>query len=115
MKVIIAGGRDFKGENIHAEWIKEKFIELDCTEIVSGHCAGADYFGEVIAHIVEIPCTIFPADWAALGKSAGPVRNEQMAEYADACILFPGGRGTEDMKRRALKHGLKVVEYARSN
>jgi hypothetical protein len=34
-----------------------------------------------------------------------------MAKYADVCILFPGGSGTADMKRRAIAHGLRVVEY----
>jgi predicted Rossmann-fold nucleotide-binding protein len=35
-----------------------------------------------------------------------------MAQYADALILFPGGRGTADMKARAVKHGLNIVEWA---
>jgi hypothetical protein len=29
----------------------------------------------------------------------------------DACILFPGGRGTADMKQKALAKGLRVIEY----
>lgn len=37
----------------------------------------------------------------------GHNRNESMAKYADAVILFEGGSGTEDMRRRAKDHSLK--------
>ena len=31
-----------------------------------------------------------------------------MAEYADACIALPGGRGTRNMVKQAQEHGLQV-------
>lgn len=34
--------------------------------------------------------TKFPADWNKYGKTAGYLRNMQMAEYADALIAFWG-------------------------
>ena len=50
--------------------------------------------------------------WEGLGKSAGPVRNELMAQNADALIAFPlygvANRGTLDMIRRAREHNLLV-------
>ena len=35
---------------------------------------------------------------------------EQMAKIADALIALPGGRGTDDMIRRAKSHGLTVYQ-----
>jgi len=42
-----------------------------------------------------------------LGKAAGPVRNEEMKEYADALIVFiwQGSRGSADMLARMQRAG----------
>jgi hypothetical protein len=38
------------------------------------------------------------------------MRNEEMAASGiDLCIAFPGGRGTEDMVRRAEEYEIPVV------
>jgi Protein of unknown function (DUF2493). len=111
MKVIIAGGRDYRPTRCAWFWLRDMLLSLKCTEVVSGKASGADAMGEKIAERMGFPLKSFPADWNKYGKAAGPMRNEQMAQYADACILFPGGSGTENMKSRAIAHGLKVIEY----
>lgn len=50
----------------------------------------------------------FKSDWEKHGKAAGPIRNKKMAEYADAVILFPGGKGTASMKKEAERAGIIV-------
>lgn len=110
MKLIIAGGRNF---NLTGH----DFIELDfiheanpITEIVSGACpTGVDRDGERWAKKNKIPIKKFPANWS-LGKKAGPLRNREMAKYADAVILFPGGRGTASMRNEALKAKIQIYE-----
>jgi hypothetical protein len=57
----------------------------------------------------RVPVKQFPADWNKYGKAAGPIRNAQMAKYADAVILFPGGRGTANMRKLAKEHGLEIL------
>lgn len=109
--VIVAGGRDFTPKQAHYDWIVKILISLHASEIVSGGCSGADRFGEAAAKHYSLSIKRFPAEWDKYGKAAGPMRNEEMAKYADACILFPGGRGTADMERRARAHGLTVVKY----
>ena len=56
-----------------------------------------------------------PADWEKYGRSAGPKRNAQMAEIANALIAFWDGqsRGTKNMIETAKQKGLivKVVNY----
>ena len=108
MKLIVAGGRDFSD--------KEKlYFELDSiegiTEIVSGNAKGADELGEKYAKERGIPVKLFPADWTKHGRAAGPIRNEEMAKYADALIAFWDGksRGTKSMINLARENNLNVM------
>lgn len=57
-------------------------------EIVSGTARGADELGERYAAERGLPVKRFPADWDQYGRSAGYKRNAQMAEYADAAVIF---------------------------
>ena len=54
----------------------------------------------------------YPADWDRYGKAAGPMRNEKMAQNADALILFWNGTtpGSASMLRLADKYGLAIRE-----
>lgn len=126
MKVIIAGGRDFtdfmKLAGMLATWTKETEIHEafePITEVVSGGARGADKLGEVWARQHGIPIKRMPADWAKHKKSAGPIRNTEMAKYADGLIAFWDGKspGTKDMIEKATKLGLKavVVMYVNPN
>lgn len=86
MKVIVAGGRDFDNYNLLEEKINE--INIPITEIVSGGARGADHLGEIYASRHNIPLKFFPANWNQYGKSAGIIRNREMAEYADYLVAF---------------------------
>ena len=44
-------------------------------------------------------------------KDINEILNEEMAKYADACILFPGGKGTQHMKDIATASGMRVITY----
>lgn len=54
----------------------------------------------------------FKADWNTYGKTAGPKRNAQMAEYGDALLVIWDGksRGSANMKSEMLKLGKPVYE-----
>lgn len=108
MKTIIAGGRGYLFTQKDIEWLDQIHAKHKITEVVSGGAFGADSCGEAWATVNAIPVKVFQADWETHGKAAGPIRNQQMAEYADACILFPGGKGTESMRQLALKHELAI-------
>lgn len=110
MKLIIAGGRDYHlTESDHAKLLD--LLPRGITEVVSGGAPGADTYGELWADFYRIPVKRFPADWNTHGRAAGPIRNREMAEYADAVVLFPGGRGTADMRRAAEKAGLEIFDF----
>lgn len=98
-KVIIAGSR---GIDVTVDTLNI-FIEklnLNITEIVSGNCKDSpDVSGECWALVHGKLLKLFPADWEANGKAAGPIRNKAMAEYADQALVFWDGlsRGTKNM------------------
>lgn len=123
MKVIIAGGRTFDNQSFLNEAMDS--LRLTITEVVSGKqktwdkerkvWCGADYQGEHWAALARIPVKPFPAKWKELGRAAGPIRNRQMAEYADYLVAFWDGKskGTLNMitHMKELKKQYTVFYY----
>lgn len=110
MKVIIAGGRGFSSYWAVCRAVKDSGFKI--TEVVSGGASGADALGERWARDNGVGLKPFIADWKKHGRAAGPKRNAQMAEYADALIAMPGGKGTANMISEAKKRGLKIYVAA---
>ena len=111
MKVIIAGSRD----GVFQRDVDEAMAlcGFQVTEVVSGTARGVDRLGEHWARTHHIPIKPFPADWSK-GRAAGPIRNEQMARYADALVAVWDGQtpGTRSMIQAAQRRGLKVFVYS---
>lgn len=117
MKVIIAGARAARTDwaaALVARAMKESGWADQVTQVVSGHAPGIDAAGERYATYRAIPIKRFPADWASHGKAAGPIRNRQMADYADCLVALPWGKspGTRNMiaAMRALGKPVYVLE-----
>ena len=112
MKLIIAGSREYD-RFAHAEKVIARVIAQHgpVSEIVSGGARGADQLGERYARKHHIPLRQFLPEWDRLGKRAGYVRNEQMANYGDALLVFWDGvsRGTQSMIQLAQQRKLLVV------
>jgi hypothetical protein len=109
MKVIIAGSRDFDDYNELCMFCDHVLQNQTDIEIVSGTAKGADQLGERYAIERGYKITRFPADWDK-GRSAGYIRNEEMAKYGDALIAFWNGmsKGTEHMINLAKQYNLKI-------
>ena len=115
MKLIVAGGRDVQfpeSDNLVAKAFSELPWKEEVIEIVHGGASGIDaaagrYFGG------WKKVTVFRADWNKHGRSAGPIRNREMAEYADALLAVWDGvsKGTSNMIKTAESAGLKVFVY----
>jgi predicted Rossmann fold nucleotide-binding protein DprA/Smf involved in DNA uptake len=86
MKVVIAGSRSVKDYRQLLTALLHSNFEI--TEVVCGMAIGTDKLGEKWARVNNIPVKEMPADWNKHGKPAGPIRNRQMAEYADAAIVL---------------------------
>lgn len=113
MKVIIAGSRDAPKHVLDClafviDQLINKRWEID--EIVSGGCAGPDMAGEDWAIVYGVPVKRFDADWKKHGKAAGPIRNREMADYADAAVVIWDGksRGSKNMIDEMKKRGKPV-------
>ena len=110
MKVIIAGSRNFNDYNLLKTSCDNLLTQFTNIEIVSGTARGADKLGERYAREKGYSIKEFPANWN-LGKSAGYIRNDEMAQYADMLIAFWDGtsKGTKHMIDLANKRGIKVM------
>jgi hypothetical protein len=111
-KVIIAGSRAFVDYSLVREKCDYYLQNKDGITIISGGARGADALGERYAKENDHALEIFPADWDALGRAAGHIRNKQMAKNADALILFWNGTspGSKSMLRYAQQYGLDIRE-----
>ena len=120
MKVIVAGGRDFKDYDLlkcTLDSFQQEYGNI--TEVVSGTAKGVDKLGEQYANENNIPIKRFVPDWQGLGKKAGYVRNRNMGDYAKEhngmLVAFwdKQSKGTKGMIDYATKIGLKsvVVNY----
>lgn len=131
MKVIVAGGRDFKNYLLLKEKLDYYLELIPNPEIVSGKQKtrvfnsitkeweeyGADYLGEVYAKEKGYIVHGFPANWEKYKKAAGFIRNEEMAKFAlkQFLVAFWDGKspGTKNMIELAKKYEIKtkVVNY----
>ena len=111
MKIVIAGCRDFADYDVAKEFILRCLEETEGKiTIISGGCSGADALGERFAKEYGLKTEIFPADWKTFGRSAGPIRNKQMANECDMLIAFWDykSKGTANMIHEAKKQN-KII------
>lgn len=125
-KILVCGGRDFNNkdylyntlDNICEErgWEYEpdKYGNfLPAVEIISGMANGADKLAYNWAIINWCRVREFPADWNKYGKSAGPIRNEEMLIKGkpDLVIAFPtsNSKGTWHMVKIAKEANIETI------
>lgn len=114
MRVLVCGSRNFiditLARNILAMLPKD-------TVIIQGDASGADSIAKSIACELGFRVESYPADWKAYGKSAGPIRNQQMLDVGkpDKVIAFfrdmNKSPGTWDMIRRSQKADIPVETF----
>lgn len=111
MKTIIAGSRDILDASLVSVAIG--CASFGVSEVVCGMASGVDTLGWLWAKEHDIPVKEFPANWSKYGKRAGYLRNQEMANYADALIAVWDGRsvGTRHMIDIAKEKGLKTFIY----
>lgn len=108
MRVIVCGGRAYQDAHLVARVVA--LLPRDAT-VVHGGASGLDSLVAAECRAKGIVTEAHPAAWKEHGRRAGPLRNQRMADLgADLCIAFPGGRGTNDMARRATAAGIPVIE-----
>ena len=115
MRVLVCGGRHYR--DFKRVWgaLNKLHAKYPVTCLISGGCSGADTFAKDWADQTNIPSQIYKADWA-VGPKAGPERNQRMLDEGkpEVVVAFSGGRGTDDMMRRAKAANVRVWEPDKS-
>lgn len=112
--VTVAGPRDYTNKEFVDKMLEEILSDILAKEvlpihIVEGGAYGVDALAKLYALQNELPYTEVKADWDKYGRSAGPRRNQKMAEMSDYCIVFfKGSRGSASMIAEALKKNVPV-------
>ena len=111
MKVVIAGSRDIVDYDVLLKAIE--LCPFEIAEVVSGRARGVDTLGERYAKEHHLKLHLFPADWKKFGNRAGPIRNGQMADFADAVLCVWDGKstGTRNMMKQATDRALPLYVY----
>jgi YspA, cpYpsA-related SLOG family len=114
MKVIIAGSRSITDQRIVNDAISQALAAgMVISEVFSGGAKGVDLLGERWARQKKVPVRRFIPFWNLHGKSAGILRNIEMAKHADALIAVWDGQssGTGHMLKEAVRMGLLVHAF----
>jgi hypothetical protein len=110
VRVLVCGGRDYED----TEKVNRTLDQLSPspTLVIVGNPQGAEALALYWAFDKPVPVVVMYAAWEALGRSAGPIRNQNMIDLLkpDLVLAFPGGEGTADCVARARKAGIEVRE-----
>lgn len=110
LRVLVCGGRDFTGRALMRTTLDGLHAACPFGHLIHGGARGADMLSGEWARSKGILMSVYPADWARHGRSAGYIRNRQMIVEGrpDLVVAFAGGPGTRDMVTQARKAGLRV-------
>lgn len=116
LRIIVCGGRDFTDFATIRRTLNalHEGPEGPISHLFHGNARGADteahrWAEELYPRAISLHPV--PAQWTKHGRHAGPIRNKAMlGNNPDLVLAFPGGKGTEDMKRQARNAGVRVVE-----
>lgn len=114
MRVLVCGGRDYADRRSLYQALDRFHAATPIEVMIAGGAQGADHLACDWGAFRSVRREIYPADWDAHGRAAGPIRNQRMIDEGkpDLVLAFPGGKGTADMVKRAKSAGIPVREVA---
>lgn len=114
IRLIVAGSRNITDpETFDRAFYGSDYWGAEIDAVLHGGCRGVDELADAWAREWKIPVEVYPADWDAHGKAAGPIRNRLMAARGTALLAIWDGvsRGTGSMIREATAAGIVVDVY----
>ncbi len=111
MRVIIGGSRSISDPAALEAAIEQSKFTI--AKVITGNSTGVDLLVQHWAQKQGVPLTVLPVDWSQYGGRAEQIRNEQIIEIADACILIWDGfsKGTHHLREVVQRRGLKLCLY----
>ena len=103
IRLAVTGGRDYSAPLHVYGFLDQMARDHDgIAVLIHGGAKGLDQLADDWARKREVTVMRVPAKWSKYAKAAGPLRNKEILSWCpDALAVFPGGKGTEDMVRRA--------------
>jgi hypothetical protein len=110
MRLLVTGGRNFDEAALVYDVLSQLHRHCAIGVLIHGGARGADSHADQWACLHSVHQVIFLPDWKRHGLMAGHDRNTRMLTEGspDACVVFPGARGTNDMAKKAKTYGLPV-------
>jgi len=113
MRLLICGDRDWNDQALIGKVIDS--LKIRPSVIIEGGARGADKQAKFCAINRNIPFMEFKAQWNKYGKSAGPIRNQQMIEEGKPTDVIAfhddidNSKGTKHMVSLSRKAGIPTV------
>jgi YspA, cpYpsA-related SLOG family len=116
LRVLVCGDRRYTHYMMINATLDGFLLNYPKMVLIEGFAKGADMIAHDwgVANLAEENHLTFPADWGALGKSAGPIRNQKMLDEGkpDIVLAFHNNikdsKGTKHMVEIATKAGVSV-------
>jgi len=116
LRILVTGSRDSQDESTFDQdvrrWIAENAEGREVV-IIHGGARGLDMIADEWANANGVALERHGADWFKHGKTAGPIRNQEMVDSgADVCLAYPlvlgSPSGTMDCMIKAYCAGIPV-------
>jgi hypothetical protein len=115
--VLVCGDRGWDDRDAIQRELRALLVEYPDLRLCHGAARGADTLAGEAAVALGIPVAAFPANWAAFGKAAGPIRNRTMLrEFKPELVVafhadLSKSKGTRDMVEAARLAGVPVMHH----
>lgn len=115
MRLLVFGSRrwPFPGlvtNDLTSLYIDEPHVGPDPFKLITGGAEGVDSLAEEWAQNMNVWSVVYPADWKKYGRSAGPIRNQEMLESENPTLyrgwILDNSTGSMDMLSRLQKAGV---------
>lgn len=120
LRILVTGSRDWEDQFAVTRAIRAEArrVRPEDVMVVHGNCrSGADADAEFVARIDGFQIERHPAAWAAHGKRAGYIRNQEMVDAgADVCLAFirNASRGATMCAKLAEDAGIPTLRFEAS-
>jgi len=115
VRMLVCGGRDWVSSVARVNLVQQVLSALPVPDIliVGGDDTDRQNSVDGTAFLWAlnrgIPIAVVKPHWDRWKRAAGPMRNAAMLKLCPTLVVaFPGGRGTEDMVRKANAAGVPV-------
>ena len=112
MKVLVTGDRNWYDYNLIRDALSALVLE-GYTELIEGEARGVDRLAARAGEAIGMNVIRVPAEWHLYGRSAGPIRNQEMLKKQPDLVMafhddLPNSKGTKHMVGIARKAGVPV-------